>query len=89
MLLRTVTPVNSIAAAEYTEPAFPKEPSRKGEPMPTRMVMVTVLATIVVALAGCNAQGRPDAPTNLLGQVVDPVYGTPVLGTPPINGGRD
>jgi hypothetical protein len=53
------------------------------------MMMVTVLAAIVVALAGCNAQSPPDAPKNLLGQEVDPVYGTPVPGTPPINGGRD
>jgi hypothetical protein len=50
--------------------------------------MVTVLATIVVGLAGCIAQGRPDAPANLIGQEVDPVYGTPVPGTPPISGGR-
>jgi hypothetical protein len=57
--------------------------------MPTRMMMVTVLAAIAVALAGCNAQSHPDAPKNLLGQEVDPVYGTPMPGTPPINGGRD
>jgi hypothetical protein len=57
--------------------------------MPTRIVIATILATIVVALAGCNGQSRPDATKNLLGQEVDPVYGTPVPGTPPINGGRD
>jgi hypothetical protein len=57
--------------------------------MPTRIVIATILATIVVALAGCNGQSRPDATKNLLGQEVDPVYGTPVPGTPPINGGRN
>jgi hypothetical protein len=57
--------------------------------MPTRTITVTVLTAFVVVLAGCTAQSGPDAPKNLLGQEVDPVYGTPVPGTPPINGGRD
>jgi outer membrane biogenesis lipoprotein LolB len=59
--------------------------------MPTRTMIVTLLAAAVVVLAGCSAQTsrRPDAPKNLLGQEVDPIYGTPVPGTPTINGGRD
>ena len=63
--------------------------STRGEPIPTRTMIVTVLAAFVVALAGCTAQSAqsgPDAPKNLLGQEVDPIYGTPVPGTPPISG---
>jgi hypothetical protein len=59
--------------------------------MPTRTMIVTLLAASVVVLAACNTQTsrNPDAPKNLLGQEVDPIYGTPVPGTPTINGGRD
>jgi hypothetical protein len=59
--------------------------------MPMRAMTATVLVTCAVMLAGCNAETsrRPDAPKNLLGQEVDPIYGTPVPGTPTINGGRD
>jgi hypothetical protein len=58
--------------------------STRGEPIPGRTIVMTVLAAFVVLLAGCTAQSGPD-PKNLLGQEVDPVYGTPVPGTPTIN----
>lgn len=51
-----------------------------------------LIAAPTILLGGCAATNgplwTPDSPRNGAEQPVDPVYGTPIPGYPPVNGGR-
>jgi hypothetical protein len=46
-------------------------------------------AVLLAARVDTTPLWGPDSPRNGAQQPVDPVYGTPIPGYPPINGGRD
>jgi predicted small lipoprotein YifL len=57
--------------------------------MPMRRKLAP-LVLVLVALGGCATSTgplwTPDSPRNGATQPVDPVYGTPIPGYPPVNG---
>lgn len=57
---------------------------------PARGMLLSGLAALALLLAGCGDTHPlygPDTPRNGRGQPVDPIYGTPLPGTPLGNGG--
>jgi hypothetical protein len=55
-----------------------------------RGLMRAALAAMAILLAGCSDAhplSGPNSPRDGAGRVVDPIYGTPIPGTPAGNGG--
>jgi hypothetical protein len=60
------------------------------ERLPMRGAMLTALVATALLLGGCNDAHPlygPNTPRDGAGRPVDPIYGTPLPGTPSGNGG--
>jgi hypothetical protein len=67
-----------------------EQANEQAGPGQRRRLTRVVLAAVAVMLAGCNDAHRlsgPSSPRDGAGPVVDPMYGTPIPGTPAGNGG--
>jgi hypothetical protein len=62
----------------------------QGDNMSNRALVAAGIAAVIILLAACRDTQPvydPGAPRNGAGQLVHPIYGTPLPGGPPLGGG--
>jgi len=62
-----------------------EQKDRQADRLRGRRLTCTVLAAVATLLVGCSDSqplSSPNSPRDGVGRVVDPIYGTPIPGTP-------